>query len=62
MFDVPAYSQDDAQARINKISFAQYVGEHFYTIKVGPRSGLSARLICMIKNVAKRVVSKEGDM
>jgi hypothetical protein len=49
-FDVPAFSQEDAQARINKISFAQYVGEHFYTIKAGPGSGLLTRLICTLKN------------
>lgn len=59
MFDVPAFSQEDAQARINRISYAQYLGEHHYTIKAGSGSGLIARSICMAKNVIKNVVSKE---
>jgi len=52
-FDIPAWSKEDAQARINKIPFAQYDGEHYYTIKATPGAGLFVRLLCIIKNIAE---------
>jgi hypothetical protein len=54
MFDVPAWSQEDALARIDKISWAKYVGEHHYTIKAGYGGGLLVRLLCLVKNTAER--------
>lgn len=51
---IPAYSVNDAQARINKISFAQYVGEHHYTIKAGVGGSVLLNLFCFVRNFFRR--------
>jgi hypothetical protein len=52
--DIPALSIEDAQARINKMCFAKYLGEHYCTIKASPANGLLVRLICFVKNIFER--------
>jgi hypothetical protein len=57
-FDIPAWSQEDARARIDRIPFAQYVGEHYYTIKATPGAGLLVRILCMVKNTTRRFMER----
>jgi hypothetical protein len=58
-FDIPAWSKEDAEARLNKIPWAKYVGEHYYTIKASSGGAVIAPLVCMVKNITaivKRLV------
>ena len=52
--DIPAWSKEDAQSRINKMSFARYVGEHHCTIKASTGTGLLVRFICFVNNILER--------
>lgn len=46
--EIPAATQDDAQARIKKIPLAQPLGE--LTMKVPASAGFLARLYCWLRN------------
>lgn len=48
MVEIPATSQDDAQARINKLPLAQPLGECF--AKIPARLGLLAKMACVVRN------------
>ena len=49
MVEISATSEDDAQARINKLPLAQPLGE--LVMKVPARTGMLAGLVCWLRNV-----------
>lgn len=51
---IPAWSKEDAQDRINKISFAQYVGELHHIIKAESSVNFFMKLFFVIKNILLR--------
>jgi len=57
-FIIPAWSIEDAQNRINKISLAQYVGELHHIIKARTGMGLFMRFFYAIKNIITHITEK----
>ena len=47
--EIPATSQEDAQARINKLPLAKPVGE--MVAKIPARMGLIAKMACVVRNL-----------
>jgi hypothetical protein len=50
-FEIPAYSLDEAKARLSRITFAKYDGELMCKIPAVAGAGIFVRILTWLKNL-----------